>query len=132
MTGESLKDVTPVFAVSDVDATASWYRDVLGFEFDTFPETPPSEFAILSREGVEIFLQRVAGYENPDLSARREGGVWNAYIQVTGLQSLWGRIASLPGARGPEDRWYGQREIEVRDPNGYVLVFAEQATMAEP
>lgn len=132
MTAESLNDVTPVFTASDVDATASWYRDMLGFEFDTFPQNPPSEFAILSREGVEIFLQRVAGYEKPDLSARREGGVWNAYIQVSGLQSLWGRIASLPGARGPEDRWYGQREIEVRDPNGYVLVFAEQTTTGEP
>jgi catechol 2,3-dioxygenase-like lactoylglutathione lyase family enzyme len=132
MTVDSLKDLTPVFAVSDVDATASWYRDVLGFEFDTFPETPPAEFAILSREGVEIFLQRVAGYEKPDLSSRREGGVWNAYIQVSGLSSVWDRISSFPGARRPEDRWYGQREIEVRDPNGYVLVFTEQTIEGKP
>lgn len=132
MTVGSLNDVTPVFAVADVDATARWYRDVLGFGFHTFPETPPSEFAFLSRDGVEIFLQRVPGYSNPDLSSRREGGVWNAYVQVSGLDSLWDSVASHPGARGPEDRWYGQREIEVRDPNGYVLVFAERTSTAEP
>ena len=28
----------------------------------------------------------IQGYETPDLSGRREGGVWNAYIQVSGLQ----------------------------------------------
>jgi len=98
MTVDSLKDVTPVFAVPDVDAAASWYRDVLGFEFGTFPETPPSSFAILSRDGVEIFLQR-------------------ACIHMSGLQSLWDRVSSLPGTRGPED---------------YVLVFAEQTTGAAP
>lgn len=126
MSGESLSSVAPVFAVEDVDATARWYHLVLGFEFGTFPEEPPSEFAILSRDGVEIFLQRVEGYRKPDLSARRAGGVWDAYLQVAGLAGIWERVSELPGARGPEERWYGQREVEVRDPNGYRLVFAER------
>ena len=126
MSGDSLSSVAPVFPVGDVDATAHWYHEVLGFEFGTFPEEPPSEFAILSRDGVEIFLQRVAGYRKPDLSARRAGGVWDAYLQVDGLSHVWERVCDLPGARGPEERWYGQREIEVRDPNGYLLVFAER------
>ena len=126
MSEGSLQSVAPVFPVDDVDATARWYSDVLGFEFGAFPEDPPSEFAILSRDGVEIFLQRVEGYEKPDLSVRRAGGVWDAYLQVVGPSRIWDRIADLPSARGPEERWYGQREIEVRDPNGYLLVFAER------
>lgn len=117
-----------MFPVADVDATGGWYREVLGFEYHPFPETPPASFAILSREGVEIFLQRVEGYHKPDLASRRPEGVWDAYIQVAGLTSLWEGLAQLPGARGPEDRFYGQREVEVRDPNGYVLVFAEPTT----
>lgn len=108
-----LTGVTPVFPVADVDATARWYQDVLGFD------------------GVEIFLQRVEGYSKPDLSARRAGGVWDAYLSVTGLSHMWERVSDLPGARGPEQRWYGQREIEVRDPNGYLLVFAEQTEGGE-
>ena len=102
MSGDSLQRVTPVFPVDDVDATARWYRDVLGFESGTFPEDPPSEFAILSRDGVEIFLQRVVGYRKPDISARRAGGVWDAYLQVAGLAHIWDRVGELPGARGPE------------------------------
>lgn len=102
MSAESLRGVAPVFPVSDVDFTASWYRDVIGFE---------SSFAVLSRDGVEISLQRVDGYHKPDLSSRRAGGVWDVCIQ---------------------DRWYGQREVEIGDPNGYVLVFAEQTTAVAP
>ena len=121
-----MRDVTPVFPVADVDATTAWYRDVLGFDVDTFPENPPSVFAIVWRDNVEIFLQRVDGYRKPDLSERREGGVWDVYVRVTDLASLWDRVSALPGARGPQDRFYGQREIEIRDLNGYVLVFAEE------
>jgi catechol 2,3-dioxygenase-like lactoylglutathione lyase family enzyme len=102
LSAEPLRGVAPVFPVSDVDSTAGWYRDVLSFEFDTFPKT--------------------------DLSSHREGGVWDVYIQVSGLPSLWDRVSTLPGARGSEDRWYGQREVEIRDPNGYVLAFAEETT----
>ena len=131
MSIESLSSVAPVFAVDDVDATARWYHEVLGFEFGIHPEELPAEFAILSRDGVEIFLQRVEGYRKPDLSARRAGGVWDAYLQVTGLSGLWKRVSELPGARGPESRWYGQREVEVRDPNGYRLVFAERTNGGE-
>jgi hypothetical protein len=35
-------------------------------------------------------------------------------------------------SRQPEDRWYGQREVEVRDPNGYLLVFAEEIAGGTP
>jgi catechol 2,3-dioxygenase-like lactoylglutathione lyase family enzyme len=126
MNDATLRGVTPVFPVGDVDATGEWYQDILGFAYDPFPESPPASFAILSRDGVEIFLQRVEGYRKPDLASQRPGGVWDVYIQVAGLESLWERVAALPSARGPEDRFYGQREIEIRDPNGYVLVFAER------
>lgn len=124
--GGELRDVAPVFSVADVDATAAWYQDSLRFGLvDVFPEEPPYSFAILSRDGVEIFLQRVEGYRKPDLSAVRPEGSWDAYLQVSNVSSLWEQVAGLPGARGPVARFYGQREIEVQDLNGYVLVFGE-------
>ena len=77
-------------------------------------------------------LQSVAPvFPVEDISARRAGGVWDAYLQGAGLSRLWDRVSELPDARGPEERWYGQREVEVRDPNGYLLVFAERTEGGE-
>src|SRR6185295_11925248 len=81
--------VAPCFAVADVGATMHWYQERLGFSSDPFPETEPYVFAILFRDHVEIMLQRIEGYEKPELYARRGGGVWDAYIRVNGVKELF-------------------------------------------
>ena len=73
----------------------------------------------------------MSGDSLKSVSARRARGVWDAYLQIAGLSRIWDRLAELPDAPGPEERWYGQREVEVRDPNGYLLVFAERANGGE-
>ena len=50
------------------------------------------------------------------------------YIPCTDLDALAERVrASVPLEWGPETKDYGMREFGVRDPNGYLLVFAEAA-----
>jgi uncharacterized glyoxalase superfamily protein PhnB len=114
------------FLVSDVGMTARWYRDVLGFEFDTFPLKEPFEWASVRRDNVEIMLQRSEGYEKPDLNQLRPGGVWNAYFYVTDADQLFATIKErVTVRRPPADQPYQMREFEVADPNGYVLVFGQ-------
>jgi hypothetical protein len=48
-----------------------------------------TSFAILARDQVDIILQRIEGYEKPDLYTRRSGGVWDAYIRVVGVKELF-------------------------------------------
>lgn len=121
----------PVFAVDDVDATARWYAEELGFTVSgIFPPSPPAAWASLMRDDAEIMLQRLPGYRAPDLYSLREGGVWHAYIRTSGVHALWERLRGrdfvlLPLCRQP----YGDWEIEVRDPNGYVLVFGGDETV---
>ena len=79
----------PVFPVADIGATVRWYEQKLGFSCSTHPGTEPYEWASMVRDTVEIMLQRVAGYEKPDLYARREGGVWDVYVRVTGILGGW-------------------------------------------
>ena len=45
-------------------------------------------FGILRRDDVEIFLMRIADYRKPDLYDRRSGGVWDAYLRVSGLEKM--------------------------------------------
>ena len=124
-----LRSATPVFLVNDIAATMSWYMANLGFEADAVPNPPPHAFCILRRDDVAIFLQQLTGYQRPDHYAERDGGVWSAYIRPEGVHALYEALRSVPDVRviQPLRRQpYGETEFEIRDPNGYILVFAER------
>jgi uncharacterized glyoxalase superfamily protein PhnB len=118
--------IAPTFSVADVDATIRWYETELGFRSSPFPKNPPYVFAIINRDGVEIMFQRLEGYQKPDLYRLRRGGVWHAYIRMKGVKEFYEAIKdrveiTLTLRKQP----YGDWEFEVKDPNGYVLVFSE-------
>jgi uncharacterized glyoxalase superfamily protein PhnB len=120
------QSVAVVFPVSDIGATIRWYEEQLGFIGDPFPASEPYVFAILRRDNVEIMLQRVAGYEKPDLYNSRPGGVWDAYFRIEGVKELFDSVKDEATIVQPlRKQPYGNREFEVRDPNGYLLVFSE-------
>jgi len=124
----SFNSAAPVLLVAHVGSTLGWYRDVLGFEADAFPSSSDPEFAVLCREGVEIMLQRLAGYVKPDPSPRRAAGVWDVYIRVSGLIELHRELTRTPTAfvSALEQRAYGCTECQLDDPNGYRLVLSEE------
>ena len=70
-----ITSAVPTFLVPDVAATARWYAEHLGFRTaGTFPKQEPYAYASLQRNGTEIMLLLLPGYEKPDLSARRPQG----------------------------------------------------------
>jgi hypothetical protein len=114
-----LQSVAAVFPVPDVGLTARWYRDHFGFEVDPFPAAEPWSFAILRCGAVTIMLQR------RDRS-RADGRAWSAYIEVQGLTELYEAVRNrVTIIRAPHRQPYGNIEMEVLDPNEYVLVFSE-------
>ena len=121
-----LNAIHPCFPVADIGATMCWYEQKLGFKGDHFPEAEPYVFAILRHDHIEIMLQRLEGYQKPDLYELRPGGVWDVYIRMVGVkdfyQTLRGQVEIV---RPLELMVYGQWEFEVKDPNGYLLVFSE-------
>lgn len=121
-----LNSVVPCFPVADIGSTIRWYARQFDFHSDPFPQTEPYVFAILFRDKAEIMLQRIEGYEKPDLYERRLGGVWDAYIRVTGVKELYDAVRNYVEVLKPLGQQpYGAWEFEVKDPNGYVLVFSE-------
>ena len=120
------KSIAPVFLVGDVGATIEWYQTKLGFRSNPFPLTEPYVFAILFRDHVEIMLQRLEEYQKPDDYTRRNGGVWDAYIRTSGLKELYDAVKDEVTIVQPlRQQPYGAWEFEVRDPNGYLLVFSK-------
>ena len=120
-----IRSAVPTFLVDDVGATARWYAEHLGFRaVGTFPSSEPYAYASLMRGPAELMLLRLAGYQKPDLSSLRPEGLWDAYIRMDGVGAFYETVRGRDFIRGPlEKRPYGDWEFEVRDPNGYVLVF---------
>jgi uncharacterized glyoxalase superfamily protein PhnB len=123
--GIQIKSAVPTFLVPDVAGTALWYSERLGFHIaGTVPKHEPYVYASLQRHGAEIMLLSLPGYQKPDLRARRPEGLWDAYIRMQGVRTFYERVhgeefIQMPLKRQPYSDW----EFEVRDPNGYVLVF---------
>lgn len=120
-----IKAAVPTFLVPDVASTARRYAAHLGFRTaGTFPKQEPFAYASVQRDAAEIMLLSLVGYQKPDLSARRPAGLWDAYIRMQGVHVLYNAVRGEAFVQMPLKRQpYGDWEFEVRDPNGYVLVF---------
>jgi uncharacterized glyoxalase superfamily protein PhnB len=124
-----LQSTTPVFLVADIAWTMRWYQANLQFDGRAVPESPPHTFGIMTRDDVKIFLQQLEGYEKPDLYKKREGGVWHAYVQMEGVREFFETVSKIGDVTMVERlrrQPYGQIEFAIKDPDGYVLVFAER------
>ena len=121
----AIRSAVPTFLVADVASTARWYAESLGFHIaGAVPEQAPHAYASLQRGPAEIMLLALADYQKPDLRDRRPSGLWDAYIRVDGVHALYGTMDGQPFIQMPLiHQSYGDWEFEVRDPNGYVLVF---------
>lgn len=128
----TLFSAAPTFLVADVGGTARWYAQNLGFRIaGHFPDNEPYGYASVQRDGVELMLLRLDGYRKPDLSARRPEGCWDAYVRMSGVRGLYEQMKGKPFIQMPlKKQRYGDWEFEVRDPNGYILVFGGDADNA--
>lgn len=111
----------PVLRVRDVTATVAWYRRHLGFSAEPFPETAPHEFAIMERDGVQILVRR--SLDSSRVTRAGRGG-WDLYIWADGvdlrrLQASFAASAAIVRPVSPMGDTMA--ELEVRDPDGYVL-----------
>jgi catechol 2,3-dioxygenase-like lactoylglutathione lyase family enzyme len=121
----TIRSAVPTFLVGDVAQTARWYSANLGFRTaGAVPQQEPYVFASLMRDPAEIMLLALPDYEKPDLRDRRPAGLWDAYIRADGVHALYQSVEGKPFVQMPlKHQSYGDWEFEVRDPNGYVLVF---------
>ena len=111
----------PVLRVHDVQAAVAWYTTYLGFVATPFPDQAPHDFAIIRRDGVQLLVRRSAEH---DSRAGRVHSGWDLYIWVDGAD-----FDSIEASAAKADAIVRRRramgnhiaEIEVRDPDGYVI-----------
>jgi catechol 2,3-dioxygenase-like lactoylglutathione lyase family enzyme len=119
-----LNSAAPTFLVTDVGKTARWYEQHLGFTVSTHPKNEPYAYGSVQRDDIEIMLLRQEDFVKPEVVRPR--GLWDAYIRVSGVHEFYESVRkSMPIQMALTKQTYGNWEFEVRDPNGYVLVFSE-------
>ena len=103
----------PVLHVPDVAATASFYRDVLGFAWDFGDET----YAVVWRDNSAIHFVR-------DEASPK--GV-HLFQWVKDVDAYYREIVARGAevAKEPADQPYGIREFDARDINGVRIVFGQ-------
>ncbi len=122
----------PVLEVADVEATAAWYCEILGFTLD-FVDTARGGHARVSiggGGGKSPQRMRFTGYR------RRHGAVPTVagytYIHCVNIDALFAEyrrrgVTLRPEyADGPVTKPWGLREFEIEDCNGHILLFAQE------
>ena len=120
--------IAPYFIVDDVVTTANYYRDKLGFHYERFWNEPPS-FCMVKRSGIIIMLAQLEknGVMRPNHKVDPEGGAWDAYIWIDDANALYAEFKAegVKIARDICDQFYGCRDFDVEDCNGYRLCFGQ-------
>ncbi|HLQ38402.1 MAG TPA: VOC family protein [Planctomycetota bacterium] len=115
---------TPLLVVADLQRSIAFYRDQLGFGAPSVWGEPPC-FAMLHRDGFELMLSLADGKSR--VQPNGPGGTWDVYLRVADVAAEARALAeaNVALAKGPTATFYGMREIEVLDPDGHRLCFAQ-------
>ena len=127
----SFQSLTPNLIVADMDRSAAFYHNVLGFEqAKTVPEKPPYVFVSVQQGGVVIFLNAAQplkpGAPVP-LAGQPAAGTNSMYIKLRGVDELAARVEKhgIKPVIAMHKEFYGMKEFAVLDPDGYLIIFAE-------
>jgi uncharacterized glyoxalase superfamily protein PhnB len=111
--------LAPVLLAPDVAEAIGYYRDVLGFEATPY-EVEPTAYGYAWRDGCNIHIAHADHCRpNSDLVV----DLFDVYVWVDDVDAVHRDLVER-GANvihPPIEREYRQREIRVRDLNGYIL-----------
>lgn len=110
--------VVPIIPARDLEATARWYSDHLGFVVVHVE----AEYAIVERDGVEVHFWGPSGVEPHE-------SMMMYRIGVRGIETLYGACgqAGIVHPNAPlERKHWGTDEFAVGDCDGNLLTFFER------
>jgi catechol 2,3-dioxygenase-like lactoylglutathione lyase family enzyme len=124
-TGPVLKGAMPVVFVSNVQTSAAFFRDKLGFAIDFLHGHPPF-YASVSRGAARLHLRFVHEPVITPAVREREDGLLSAFLDVEHIKGLFAeykaaRVEFVQPLR--KEPWGGSAFI-VRDPDGNCICFA--------
>lgn len=137
-----MKKLNPNLMVRDVNETVAFYMNNFGFELvmavpetqdgvlNEIPEGIKVVYAVVKNGSIEIMFQSEESLKE-DVPALKDSTISASctfYIELEDLESFVQKIkGKVEVVKELFTTWYGMKEIYIRDNNGYILTFAEQA-----
>jgi len=128
----NFNQLIPELSVSDIKRSTEFYTKVLGFKVEY--KRDESEFVFLSFQGSQIMIQQANKTWNTAKLEYPFGRGINFQIEVENIEVL---LSSLNKNKYPifinvKENWYrqndrlvGSKEFLIKDPDGYLLRFAQ-------
>jgi catechol 2,3-dioxygenase-like lactoylglutathione lyase family enzyme len=124
-----LEGMCPLIEVFDMARSLAFYRGVLGFR--VVRSAPPGEecdWCLLGLDGIELMLntqyEKHARPETPDPARSAAHGDTCLFFVCRDLDAAYAHLLGHGvDANPPIVRDYGMRQVSLRDPDGYGLVF---------
>ncbi len=123
-----IKNIVPMLATEDMEASIRFYSETLGFELrDKFESGGRLWWCELSRDGQSIMLTQ------HEVDVRKAGAregfaqtAINVYLN-SGVEALHERLTG-EGRAVSELRvtFYGMKEFDMRDPSGYTVLVGQE------
>jgi catechol 2,3-dioxygenase-like lactoylglutathione lyase family enzyme len=120
-----LKGAMPVVFVSNVQASAAFFRDKLGFAIDFLHGNPPF-YASVSRGAARLHLRFVHEPVFAPGVREREDGLLSAFVDVDNIKGLFAeyKAAGVEFVHPLRKEPLGASAFIVRDPDGNSICFA--------
>ena len=119
----TLHQLWPLLGVRDLQRSLGFYRDRLGFRVaDRDAGTDAAlRWCRLERDGVSLMLQQD---DAPGAAGERRGSRVVLYLVCDDVEPLQGELRKRGlDVSPPSTAYYGMRQLELRDPDGFVICF---------
>ena len=136
---DGFADLVPELSVSSLQASLSFWRNLLGFEIAY--DRPAARFAYLVRGRLQVMLCELNGrWETAEMQRPFGRGI-NFQMVVDRIDPILRALedATWPLYEPPNEAWYrvgdqeiGQREFLVQDPDGYLVRLVERLGTRAP
>ena len=129
MERSEMRKLSPLLTVEAIEPCLSFWER-LGFAKTVeVPDGASLGFVILAKDGVEIMYQSRASVAKdiPPMASGAAGAMpaMGLFVEVADIDAVEESLAGIPHVIPRRKTFYGMDEVVVRDPGGYVVVFAQ-------
>jgi len=128
--------------VKDVNKSVAFYLDVLGFKFimgvpqgsrdilTNFEAGRKLDHSLVRSGTVEFMFHATFAEEFPEFKGKSPNASLSIYIVVEDVEKFYLEVKNknkCPIYKDLHTQWYGMKEFYIKDPDGYILGFAQRA-----
>ena len=129
--------------VKDVNRSVEFYTNILSFQFvmgvpegtqetkTSYDAATPLVHSMVRKDNVEVMLHKTISFteEFPEFKGTGPHATMGIYIVIDDISSYYAQVRNnIPPFKDMRTQWYGNKEFYIKDPDGYILGFAQKVS----